>query len=77
MILTVNYLVFTDEVDAFKCGSSESIPCNFKNILNEILIPYPEKCFAAFQSCGSQEETDGKHYFISNMFFCCNSCKLR
>ncbi|XP_040181997.1 interleukin-18-like [Rana temporaria] len=49
----------TDEVDAFKCGSSESIPCNFKNIFNEILIPYPEKCFAAFQSCGSQEETDG------------------
>lgn len=51
--------LYKDEVDAFKCASSESIPCNFKNIFDQKLIPYPEKCFAAFQSCGSEEETDG------------------
>ncbi|XP_077313826.1 interleukin-18-like [Lithobates pipiens] len=50
---------YADEVDAFKCGSSESIPCNLKNIFNQILIPYPEKCFAAFQACRTEEEPDG------------------
>ncbi|KAM5141601.1 interleukin-18 [Mantella aurantiaca] len=48
-----------DEVDAFKRASSEIIPCSFKNIFNQILIPYPEESFAAFQSCESEEETDG------------------
>ncbi|XP_072282261.1 interleukin-18 [Pyxicephalus adspersus] len=50
---------YQDEVDAFKWGSSESVPCSFKNILNQTLIPYPERSLVAFQSFRDTEETDG------------------